>query len=273
MLKLTNLINNANISDPVHYIRKADLLQRLGKPQEANKIYSELEGLKPTSMEQLQGLCNGYTIDEKYDDAISNCGQFLFIDKTDKIVMYNLLLTYAKTGQQEKFNDTLVPFDTVIGTSSTASLNQWIDFMNKQMKSDNIMNHAYDVDISLGEKQYATIIKPYDTIIEVVQSELNKQPDQIRQNTLLQTLIEILDHRGMKFMSLGDYIDAEQSYLEILRLDQFNENAHAKYAVILEKTNQLPEAINQYEFLLKLEKDNTKTLEKIHELKMKLTSQ
>lgn len=273
VLKLTNLVNNADISDPVHYIRKADLLQRLGKTQEANKIYTELKDLKPTSMEQLQGLCSAYTIDEKYDDAISRCNQFLFIDKTDMIVIYNLLLSYEKTGQQEKFNDTLVQFDNVVGASSTTSLNQWINFMNKQMKSNNIMSNAYDVDISLEENQYANIIKPYDTIIEVVQSELNRQTDQLKQNMLLQIIIEMLDHRGMKFMSLGDYIDAEKSYLEILRLDQFNENAHAKYAMILEKTNQLQDAINQYEFLSKLEQDNTKTLEKIHELKMKLIIQ
>lgn len=269
VFKLTNLINNADMSDPVHYLRKADLLQQIGKTDEANKIYAELKDFKPTSIQQIQGLCDTYAVNDKYIvNAIPYCRQAVFIDKTNLVALYNLILAYAKTNQEEEMNKTLSQF-SVVADFNSETLNGWIEFLDEQTSSNSI-HDVYDLNISLIENQYVDKIKPYDVVIKVIQNKLHEQTDPIKQKEYLQNMILVLEYRGKQFMNLEDYNDAEKTYLEILRLDQFNENAHAQYAIILEKRNQLRDAINQYEFLSKLEGNNTKTIEKINELRMEI---
>lgn len=233
IVKVNNLVESADISKPVLYLEKALQLKIRGKTVEAMNILDELGNLHPTT-----------NVSEQMCDVLLKRGEF--DPAIDDVINCDPLLRATQLEEKGDYNNALLAYEKIqnIGRFQIDSMQGQVRVLTKQ-------------------ERYDDALKIYDVFIQSYEDQLTKSSDK---TTLQQSLINTIFAKATLLTNLKMYDDASDAYLEVIRLDMFNVDAHEKRAVLLEKLNDPQDALHEYEFVYKLTQNPT-IQNKINELK------
>lgn len=159
------------------------------------------------------------------------------LDEANKI--YSELLNYAKPlEEQGDIQDALYIYD-------------------KTSHIDKFSQDSLEAKIRLLTKleRYDDALQTYDALINIYENK--EQTQSANAQTLQKTLINIFDAKAKLLVDLHRYDDANDAYLEIIRLNMFDKNAHENRALILDKLGMTSQAEQEYDFVKRLELNNS----------------
>lgn len=178
-------------------------------------------------------MCTRLTEFQRFEDAEHRCDYVLKKNPSNKVALNGLLISYIHTQQKEKIFETLSGLDEI----------------------------GYDEDT----------LNAYDDIIEIYRKEIANSPRNA--DDIQKAMISIMKDKAELLTILVKYSKAVRAYDEIISLDQFDWEAWKEKAILLEKLNRLPEAIRAYEFASRIESYEAEAMEKIEELKNRITKE
>jgi tetratricopeptide (TPR) repeat protein len=294
IVKSNNLIDSADISKPVLYVIKASKFERLGSESAATQIYNEIMNHHPILVDEQ--LCEGLKQVKNYDFAIKKCNQILNVDATNLVALHDLGYAYGATNQTEKTFDILNKYNVLIseGANNTVS-DSWTDLMNfllprndhykmvltpllsqasafeesgqldkalsiykitknvNEFKADTLTSQ---IRIYTKTKDYDNAISTYDELINTYEKTLGTTGS--KTYSVQKSLMDASLAKADFLTNIGRYDDADQVYLDIIRLDMFNKDAHEKRAELLQKMGDLAGAQQEFDFVKRLIQASTK---------------
>ncbi len=291
-IKAVNLIDTADISHPLLYVKKGVKLERLGEIDKAKMILNEIRNYQPSTMMIAEQMCTDLTRFEKFDLAIDKCNYVLNNDKTSVVALHNLAISYQNTGQREKVLGVLGQYNNMlIGENVDNSIIlSWANLLNYLISQDeyyakgvlDLLDNAKKLE-EQGDVQKALLIYQKtqyidkfgkDSLVAQVRllTKLGQSDDALKvydsaikiyekENTAAsqKSLIDTLHGKATLLTDLKRYDDANEVYLDIIRLDMFDKEAHEKRVFVLEKLGMPVEAEAEKNFVERLELRNSQT--------------
>lgn len=101
-------------------------------------------------------------------------------------------------------------------------------------------------------KDYDSALRIYDKSIDGLEQMYQNPHNAPERNDIQNTLINTMYAKADLLTNIQRYDDANDVYLDIIRLNQFDEPAHEKRAMILEKLGDVDEAAKESDFAKRL---------------------
>lgn len=102
-------------------------------------------------------------------------------------------------------------------------------------------------------KKYDEAINQYDNYINSYQERMANASSQNEELALQKSMIDAMYSEIKLLTNIGDYDKANDVCLDIIRVNNFDKNAHLQHAEILEKLGMHEDALREYEFAKRLE--------------------
>ncbi|MDE1818799.1 MAG: hypothetical protein KGI19_09380 [Thaumarchaeota archaeon] len=313
VIKLFNKIDSADISTPVLYLEKAAKLEQLGKISNATKIYDEVKNLKPKTVDMEEKICTTFTKIKKYDYAISSCNYALDKNVNDPIVLSNLAIIYQETGQRDKTLGIISMYDKMLLEGQNAEVIKCWYYMVRQLiqfdpniKLDIVKDVTENMQMSeeqsnlkktlllYVEIQYLDSSKIYSSNLHYLDLNKFKTLDDALKSVdvliqfytthsaqelnmddflLRDSLVYALNEKAELLISQQQFDDADNTYLDIEMLDNFDKTVHEKRALLLEQIGNPQEALKEYQFQERLTPNDLAIQKKITDLNIKIKNQ
>ncbi len=119
-----------------------------------------------------------------------------------------------------------------------------------QIKTVNERDTAVKL-LQIKSDSFDNALKSYDESIGYFQKAFEESGGPVR-DIVQKYLIDALDGKGNLLVELNRYDDANDVYLEIIRLDMFDKSAHEKRSLILEKLGLIEDAKRESDFAKRL---------------------